>query len=63
MFPQVVSFLLINYSHVTDLGLMSGKMGGVLFFISYARKIRGAARELPVPPGILCRLALDRSDP
>ena len=35
---QIVPFLLINYSHVTDIGLMSGKMGGALFFMSYARK-------------------------
>lgn len=35
---QVISFLIINYSHLSDIGLMSGKMGGVLFFMSYARK-------------------------
>ncbi len=40
---QIVPFLLINYSHVTDIGLMSGKMGGVLFFMSYARKTGIAA--------------------
>ena len=43
MISQIIPFLLINYSHVTDIGLMSGKMGGVLFFMSYSRKTGIAA--------------------
>lgn len=34
----ILSRLLINYGQIQDISLMSGKMGGVLFFMAYARK-------------------------
>lgn len=37
MCPQVVSSLLINFSHVTDIGLMDGKLGAVLFLFACSK--------------------------
>ena len=37
-FQQLISYLLINYNQISDCGLMSGKMGGIIFFMIYAQK-------------------------
>ena len=34
---RIIAYLLANYNYATGLGLMHGKMGGVLFFFIYAR--------------------------
>lgn len=34
---KVLSYLLVNYNCILGLGLLHGKMGGVLFFILYSR--------------------------
>lgn len=33
---KILSFLLVNYNYILGLGLLHGKMGGVLFFILYS---------------------------
>lgn len=35
---QLISYLLINYNQISNLGLMNGKMGGVIFFMLYAHQ-------------------------
>lgn len=34
---KILSFLIVNYRYASGIGLMHGKMGGVLFFLLYAR--------------------------
>lgn len=35
---QLLSYLLINYNQISSIGLMNGKMGGIIFFMLYAKK-------------------------
>lgn len=30
---RIIKYLMINYPFVADIGLMNGRMGGVLFFL------------------------------
>ena len=36
---RIIKYLMINYPFVADIGLMNGRMGGVLFFSYYAKCI------------------------
>ena len=35
---QILPYLLLSYNQIEAIGLMSGKMGGILFFMLYAKK-------------------------
>ncbi|WP_302534661.1 lanthionine synthetase LanC family protein [Rikenella microfusus] len=37
LLPRMVRHLILNYSSLSSVGLLNGKMGGVLFFYLYAR--------------------------
>lgn len=45
LFERILPFMLTNYSYASGLGLMHGKMGGVLFFFMYARYIENKIYE------------------
>ena len=42
---KILAFLLTNYSYASGIGLMHGKMGGVLFFFLYAHYTRNDIYE------------------
>ena len=38
---RIIKYLMINYPFVADIGLMNGRMGGVLFFFFFYKILCG----------------------